>query len=89
VVMITDRKLGVDRHYKTDRIVERQTTGLHPTFALGATLIAPQDLVKSLEVLSLATLTSGLPHPEVTSSFSGSFLIRGCSYTVPPPWSLP
>jgi hypothetical protein len=50
--------------------------GQPPTFALGATFIAPQDLVKSLEVLSLATLTSGLPHPEVTSSFSDSVLIR-------------
>ncbi len=43
-------------------------------FALGATLIALQDLVKSLEVLSLATLTNGLPHPEVTSSFNDSVL---------------
>jgi hypothetical protein len=54
----------------------RQTIGLPPTFALGATFIAPHDLVKSFEVLSLATLTSGLPNPEITSAFSDSILIR-------------
>jgi hypothetical protein len=50
--------------------------GQPPTFALGATLIAPHDLAKSFEVLSLATLTSGLPNPDITSSFSDSILIR-------------
>ena len=48
--------------------------GQPPTFALGATLITPPDLVMSFEVLSLATLTSGLPNPDRTSSFDDSVL---------------
>jgi hypothetical protein len=44
-------------------------------FALGATLIAPLELVKPFGVLSLATLTSGLPIPDRTSPLSDSVLI--------------
>jgi hypothetical protein len=56
--------------------------GLPPTFALGATLITPHDLVKSFEVLSLAAMTSGLPNPDRTYSFGDSILI-GVSFEHP------
>jgi hypothetical protein len=44
-------------------------------FALGATLIAPLESVKQFGVLSLATLTNGLPVPDRTFSLSDSVLI--------------
>jgi hypothetical protein len=44
-------------------------------FALGATLIAPLESVKPFGVLSLATLTNGLPIPDLTSSLSDSVLL--------------
>ena len=75
---IQDRRITFDEtdNWTASDLCAGCDLGLPPTFALGATLIAPRDLVKSLEVLSLAALTSGLPHPEVTSSFSESFLNR-------------
>jgi hypothetical protein len=56
----------------------RPLLGMRPwtasDFALGATLIAPLELVKSFGVLSLAALTSGLPIPDRTFSLSDSVL---------------
>jgi hypothetical protein len=56
----------------------RPLLGMRPwtasDFALGATLIAPLVSAKPFGVLSLATLTSGLPNPDRTSSFDDSVL---------------
>jgi hypothetical protein len=68
---------GCRQTIRTNTILERQTTGLPTTFALGATLVAPRDLAKSLEVLSLACLTNGLPPPEVTASLSDYVIVYG------------
>jgi hypothetical protein len=79
----SQRSKGIEALYfshKTNNVkdrqitLKRQTFGLPPTFALGATLITPPDLVKSFEVLSLAALTNGLHNPDRTSSFDDSVL---------------
>ena len=46
-------------------------------FALGATLIAPLESAMPFGVLSLATVTNGLPIPDITSSLSDSVLFFG------------